>query len=190
MGKPFFYAMDIFEEKKKLRKKVKELKQTYSLEEKKIMSQAIWKQVENNHHFLKANTIMAYWSMDDEVFTHDFIQQWANEKQIILPVVRGDELELKEFTGINELVAGESFGIPEPQGKPFEQVENIEFIIVPGIAFDKQGNRMGRGKAYYDKLLHHSKSYKIGVCFHFQLFSEVPFDELDVKMDEIIFNKM
>lgn len=59
-------------------------------------------------------------------------------------------------------------------------------IIVPGVAFDNNNNRLGRGKAYYDKLLKESKSYKVGVCFDFQLIEEVPVDEYDIKMDLII----
>jgi len=178
--------MDIYFEKRELRKKIKLLKQDYSLEQKKEMSLSIWKQLEATDVFREANIIMAYWSMDDEVFTHDFIQKWYAEKKIILPVVRGTELELKEFKGIREMVAGEKYGIPEPIGPTFQQPESIALIVVPGVAFDNNGNRMGRGKAYYDKLLRSSRAYKVGVCFPFQLRAHIPFDELDVRMDKII----
>ncbi len=70
----------------------------------------------------------------------------------------------------------------------FEEVDKIDLIIVPGIAFDKSLNRLGRGKAYYDKLLKDSKAIKIGVCFDFQLLESVPVDKYDVKMDLIITN--
>ncbi len=180
--------MTINKEKQILRKKVKALKHDYSLAQKKEISKEICNKIETNPAFQKAKTIMAYWSMEDEVHTHDFIQKWAKEKQIILPVVNGDKLELKEFEGLNELVAGDRFGIPEPDGQLFQNPENMELIIIPGIAFDKNGNRMGRGKAYYDKLLRNSEAYKLGVCFSFQVFDNIPFDELDVQMDEVLFN--
>ncbi|NOR87151.1 MAG: 5-formyltetrahydrofolate cyclo-ligase [Bacteroidales bacterium] len=180
--------MSINEEKWELRKKVKALKQEYTFDQKKTLSKEVFFKIEVNPVFQKANTIMAYWSMKDEVHTHDFIQKWANAKKIILPVVYGDQLELKEFKGVNELVAGDRFGIPEPDGQIFRSPKEIELIIVPGVAFDKNGNRMGRGKAYYDKLLRTSKAYKLGVCFSFQVFESVPFDELDVQMDEVLFN--
>ena len=178
--------MDIFQQKKALRKKVKELKNLYTLDQKKELSLSILEKIEESAAFKSSNIIMAYWSMDDEVFTHDFVIKWAEQKRIILPVVNGDELELKEFKGVDKLIAGENFGIPEPNGSIFESPEQIQMILVPGVAFDRNYNRMGRGKAYYDKLLRISKAYKLGVCFNFQVFEEVPFDELDVQMNNIV----
>ena len=178
--------MTITQEKQALRKKVKLLKQAYLLAEKKAISQGICQKIEANEAFQQAKTVMMYWSMDDEVFTHDFVQKWAKYKSIILPVVNGDELELKVFSGLENLVSGDRFGIPEPKGELFSKTKNIDLIIVPGIAFDINGNRMGRGKAYYDKLLRASKAYKMGICFPVQIFDTVPYDELDVRMDLVI----
>ena len=129
---------------------------------------------------------MAYWSMDDEVFTHDFLQKYLGKKKIILPVVNGDMLDLKEFVGLSSMEAGESYGISEPTGDIFTEINQIDLIIVPGVAFDVQLNRLGRGKAYYDKLLKESNAYKIGICFDFQLMESVPVDEHDIKMDLLI----
>ncbi len=181
--------MAINKEKLALRKRVKYLKEQFSLDQKKKFSEKVCKKIEANPIFQNAKTIMAYWSMKDEVHTHDFIQKWAKEKQIILPVVNGDKLELKEFKEANELVAGDRFGIPEPGGQVFQSPEDMELIIVPGVAFDKEGNRMGRGKAYYDKLLRSSKAYKLGICFSFQVFENIPYDELDVRMDDVLFDE-
>ena len=59
--------------------------------------------------------------------------------------------------------------------------------MVPGMAFDRNNNRMGRGKGYYDRFLATiPQAYKIGVCFKFQLVDEIPTDALDIRMDEII----
>ena len=178
----------INEEKKALRRQIKEIKKKYSLKEKKEKSKFIFDQVEKLDAFQKSEIIMAYWSMDDEVFTHDFIQKYLNIKKIILPVVNGDRLDLKEFLGLSNLKTGKSFGIGEPEGELFKQADKIDLIIVPGVAFDKSLNRIGRGKAYYDKLLKESKALKIGVCFDFQLIEKVPTDEFDIKMDLIITN--
>ena len=178
--------MDIYQQKKMLRKKVKMLKQQYPLQEKKHLSKAIFEKLESLDIFQNSSIIMAYWSMDDEVHTHEFIQKWMGKKRIILPVVTGDELELKEFTGVEQMKSGEQFGIPEPTGSLFTSEEQIELILVPGVAFDKNNNRMGRGKAYYDRLLRNTAASKIGLAFHFQIYEEVPFDELDVKMDMVI----
>jgi 5-formyltetrahydrofolate cyclo-ligase len=173
--------------KKTIRDEIKKLKSQITVEEKIRKSAIIFELLENDQTFLKAETIMAYWSMTDEVQTHNFILKWAGLKRIILPSVDGENLQLKEFKGIENLTKGSLFGIPEPYGLIFEYPELIELVIVPGIAFDVQNNRMGRGKAYYDKLLVNLKAYKIGVCFDFQLFEQIPTDEFDIKMDRIIF---
>lgn len=181
--------MDIYQQKKILRKKIREIKKQYSLEQKRLLSLEIWSQLEETIEFQKADYIMAYWSMDDEVYTHRFIRKWADKKQIILPVIKGDELELKLFRGLEELVEGEQYGILEPDGAVFREIEKIELVLVPGMAFDNHNNRMGRGKAYYDQLLVKLNAIKIGICFDFQLLEEVPHNDLDVKMDRILTNK-
>ncbi|MBU8891351.1 MAG: 5-formyltetrahydrofolate cyclo-ligase [Bacteroidales bacterium] len=174
------------EQKKKIREQIRNKKNRFFLEEKKRKSASVMGQVEKLDAFLKSKIVMAYWSMDDEVFTHDFILKYCGEKQIILPVVKGDNLVLKKFTGLSNMEPGESFGIGEPVGEHFENIDQIDMIIIPGIAFDKNLNRLGRGKAYYDKLLKKTKALKVGVCFDFQLLSSVPINEHDVKMDLII----
>lgn len=181
--------MDIYQQKKVLRKEIREIKNTYTLEQKKAISKDILSRVESLPEFLEAGCIMAYWSMDDEVYTHDLIEKWSRIKQIILPVVKGDQLQLKLFRGEKALKAGEKFGIPEPTGELFTDYDEIELVIVPGVAFDRQNNRMGRGKAYYDQLLKELKAFKLGICFQFQLLEKIPHDDLDIKMDLVITNK-
>jgi len=179
--------MNISEQKKAIRQKIKALKAQLSLSEKLEKSQKIVAQLEADEDFQKARIFMIYWAMDDEVQTQQFIRRWAAQKQIILPSVVGENLVLKTFRGTENLISGELFGIPEPEGETFEQISDIELIIVPGVAFDRQNNRLGRGKAYYDKLLRDLRCTKIGVCFDFQLLEKVPTDEFDVKMDNVIF---
>ena len=174
--------------KNDLRKRVKELKKKYSKAQKMEKSELIFSQVESHPCFLNASVILIYWAMDDEVQTQDFILKWTDKKQFILPSVKGDELELKKFEGLNSLKEGESFGILEPMGENLDDLSSIDLIIVPGVAFDKENNRMGRGKGYYDKLLKDTTAYKLGVCFDFQYFDSVPTDELDVAMDCVLFS--
>lgn len=181
--------MMIDEEKKAIRRQIREKKKDYSLEEKKRKSELIFNQIEKLDAFKKAEIIMVYWSLNDEVFTQRFIQKYQNKKKIILPVVEGDILILKEFTGLSNMKISKSFGIGEPEGILFDQSDKIDVIIVPGLAFDKSLNRLGRGKAYYDKLLKKSQALKIGVCFDFQELESVPVDEYDVKMDLVITDK-
>lgn len=136
--------------------------------------------------FAVAKTVMLYWAMADEVQTSEFVIKWAGSKRVILPCVNGNDLDLRVFRGLEDLIAGENFGIPEPSGELFTAYEEIDLILVPGVAFDVDNNRMGRGKAYYDKLLSSLKAFKLGVCFDFQLLESVPTDEHDIKMDRII----
>ena len=136
--------------------------------------------------FRAANTLLLYYSLDDEVDTHEFIRKWSKSKQILLPVVVGDNLELRIYTGPENLTTG-SYGIEEPTGELFTDYAAIDFIAVPGVAFDRNGNRLGRGKGYYDRLLPRIPSaYKAGICFPFQVIEEVPAEPFDIRMDEVI----
>lgn len=178
--------MNIDDEKREIRKAIRALKRKVSLEDKKERSKKILEDLENNEFFHNSNTVMLYWSMEDEVHTHDFVLKWATKKKIILPCVKGDLLELRVFKGLENLIEGDGFGILEPSGDLYTDIENIDLIVVPGVAFDKRNNRMGRGRAYYDKLLTTTTSTKVGICFDFQLLDEVPVNEYDVRMDTII----
>lgn len=173
------------EEKNALRKKVRLLKKEVPFEEKKRRSQIIWSKVEKLPAFRQSEMVMAYWSMKDEVYTHDFVKRWAEHKSVVLPVVKGNVLELRVFEGMHSMIEGERYGILEPSGALVESPALPDFIIVPGVAFDRQNNRLGRGKAYYDKLLKEVQAFKAGVCFGFQLFDHIPADRHDVAMDGV-----
>lgn len=181
--------MDIIKiEKNKIRQLVSERKKNIPLEEKRRLSGLIFSLVEKDSLFLSSRIIMVYWSMDDEVSTHDFIRKWSKTKEIILPSVDGNTLRLKLYRGEKQLVDGQKYNIREPSGQDYKFPEKIELIIVPGIAFDEVNNRLGRGKAYYDKLLKTLHAKKYGVCFSFQMFDSIPVDLLDVKMDKVFTN--
>jgi len=176
----------INQQKKEIRKYIKQLKKEYTLEEKKAKSKIIFEQVEQWDEFQKSDTLMAYWSMDDEVYTHDFVLKWFQTKTIILPSVKGDELELRVFKGMDDMTEGAAFGIKEPKELYKKELDQIDLVIVPGVAFDKKNNRLGRGKAYYDKLLSKTSALKVGVCFDFQMLDSVPVDQYDINMDWVI----
>lgn len=136
--------------------------------------------------FRAASTVLLYHSLPDEVYTHDFIARWSGRKQVLLPVVTGDDLVLRKYTAPEDLAQG-AYGIEEPTGELFTDYEAIDFIAVPGIAFDRKGNRLGRGKGYYDRLLPRIPSaFKAGICFPFQMVEEVPSEPFDIRMDEVI----
>lgn len=172
--------------KQELRKEIRLLKKQYSTGEKRAMSEVIMGWLERDPHFVTARTVLCYWSMDDEVCTHDFIIRWSEEKRFLLPCVKGEELELKPFCGVEQMCPGEEFDIPEPQGECFTDYGQLDLLIVPGMAYDSLGNRLGRGKGFYDRFLRNCKAYKIGICFPFQYVEHVPVDAFDIPVDQVI----
>lgn len=173
------------EQKKQLRKEIREEKKRHSAEELMAYSSTLLKQIENHPHFIASHTILMYHSLGDEVQTHAFVEKWHKEKKILLPVVSGDILKLRHYTGKACLETGR-FDIEEPTGEDYQAYNEIELGIIPGVSFDQQGNRIGRGKGYYDKLLPLlSHSYNIGICYHFQARDKVPQEPFDKKMDEV-----
>jgi 5-formyltetrahydrofolate cyclo-ligase len=93
-------------------------------------------------------------------------------------------LKIGIFTGLECLGDTNHLGINEP--KALEFMPSIDLAIIPGLAFDKENNRLGRGKGYYDKFLKTTSAFKLGICFSEQLLDSIPHDELDVKMDKVI----
>ena len=133
-------------------------------------------------------TIMAYWPLPDEVDLHPLLNKLVAEGHtVLLPkVIDNETMELRRYTSYVDLAEG-AFHILEPIGEQFTDYEKIDVALVPGMAFDAAGQRLGRGKGYYDRFLAaHPHLYKIGVCFPFQRVPEVPVDEHDVSMDEVI----
>ena len=181
---------EIYGKKRSLRKEIKKLKKGITEEQRQVKSAGVMRKLEETAEFNKARSIFIYWAMDDEVDTRNFIAKWHKEKVFILPTINGNELILKKFTGEEFLESGDFYAIPEPKGEPFEAVKEIDLAIIPGVAFDKQNNRMGRGKAYYDKILKQMKSntFLIGICYDFQLVDKVPVELHDITMDKVIYS--
>ena len=173
-------------DKKELRRYIAQQKRNYSVAQKTEWSSSLFQKLEGHPLFLQAHTLLLYHSLPDEVQTHEFIKRWHPYKRIVLPLVKGEELEFRYYEGENSLQAG-AFGIEEPTGSLVENLHEIELSIIPGVAFDRSGNRLGRGKGYYDRLLPRIPSaYKAGICFPFQLVEEVPAESFDIRMDIII----
>jgi len=144
----------------------------------------IFRIIEEMPVFIRSSKVMLYWSIKKEVYTHTVVRKWASSKTILLPAVADNNIVPKRFTGEEHLVSTLPFNIMEPQGEPFR--EEIDLVIVPGIAFDKQGHRIGRGKGFYDRFLKTTSAHTIGVCFFFQLFENLPVMPYDVPVKEVI----
>ncbi len=174
-------------DKSEVRRIMRERKRAVPPEEKLRRSELIMQRVEQSDAFRQASVVLLYWSMADEVQTHRFVERWYRQKTLLLPCVDGDDLRLRQYTGPDCLVAGEQFGIGEPTGEEWTDLEAVELIVVPGVAFDGRGHRMGRGRGFYDRLLKSTpRAVKIGVGYDFQMLDAVPVEPHDVNMDLVI----
>ena len=132
----------------------------------------------------KYNKIGIYLSLEDEVKTDDIISELIkNNKDVYAPKIKNNDLVFYKIDSLDDVNINK-FHIREP----IESVvgEDIEVMIVPGVAFDRRLNRLGFGKGYYDRYLSNFIGIKIGIGFAKQLFDEIPIDNNDIKMDLII----
>lgn len=175
-------------DKKALRQEIRLRKRQFDGEQLRQLSLAVMQRLLAHPRVVQANTVMFYHSLPDEVYTHEAVDQLVKMgKRVLLPVVIDEQhLEIRQYQGPQDLKLG-AMDILEPAGKPFTAYQEIETILVPGMSFDPHGNRLGRGKGYYDRFLAQvPQAYKIGVCFDFQRVDEVPTDDNDIKMNEVV----
>lgn len=152
--------------------------------ERKTAAQKVFDLVEKTAAFMLAENILMYHSLIDELSTHDFIDRWSARKHFFLPRVNGVNLDILPYDK-SRLHLG-SFNIEEPDGDDTVDLSEIELVIVPGVAYDRRGNRVGRGKGFYDRLLADTKAVTIGVAYECQLYDEIEIDEFDVPVQYVI----
>ena len=174
-------------EKSEIRRKIKNLRMMLSEMEKASAAEEVFAQLEKTAAFMMADNILMYHSLPDELQTIKFLQKWHDRKRFFLPRVNGVNLDILPYEE-TRLELG-SFHIEEPTGDDVVDVDDIELMVIPAVAFDRKGNRLGRGKGFYDRLLSTSKATKIGVGYEFQLFDDLPSEPHDVAMDMVITKK-
>jgi len=175
--------------KNELRQTIRELKKQYTSQQMRVFSESILSHLEENVHFKRAQTVLIYSALPDEVQTSSFLQKWYTEKLLLLPKVKGEQLTLHPYEGQESLQIG-TFGILEPRTTIFQDFERLDLAIIPGMAFDMTGNRLGRGRGFYDRLLIKLRPYNtyiIGVAFPFQILKEIPTNQTDIRMDCVLF---
>ncbi len=136
-----------------------------------------------SREFRAAKTIGAYSAFGSEVRT-DLIIEAAKKsgKKVALPTVEGNKLAFYEMSSGKYLVRGR-FGIMEPL--PYGRTTNMDLVIVPGIAFDKLGHRVGYGKGYYDRFLWNRSIFSIGLAYSFQIVEKISHSKNDQKMKAV-----
>lgn len=176
--------------KQELRNSIRNMKRQFSKQQLGELSLLSISKLRKNQHLQSAHKLLLYYSLPDEVNTHAFIDELVDMgKEVYLPeVINESEMLIRKYTGKHDLKEG-CFHIMEPIGEilPIERYQEIEVGIIPGMAFDKKGNRLGRGKGYYDRTLTQMPHiYKIGICFDFQKVEDIPTEKTDIKMDAIV----
>lgn len=176
--------------KNEIRKKVLEGRDSMLPPQRSAKSREIEERLFSLREFKSARTIMFFASFRSEVETAPMIRRaLASGKRIILPRVKGKELELLEVKNFDSDVSPGAWGIPEPQGSALVKPDELDVIIVPGAAFDVRGNRLGYGAGFYDKLLSEFTRLTIAVAFEEQIVSKVPAEPYDVPVKKIVTEK-
>ncbi|MDE6715732.1 MAG: 5-formyltetrahydrofolate cyclo-ligase, partial [Muribaculaceae bacterium] len=174
--------------KSRLRVEMKEVKRSLTPEYKAMASARIFDVVGQMPEFAEASKVMIYHSLPDEVITHEIIDEWARSKTIYLPIVQGDDIVVAKYSDSCKMKIGD-FGILEPSNEliiPKEELSDIDMCIIPAVALSRKGERLGRGKGYYDRFLSGMSLTKIGVCYKEQLVDEIPTEPTDILMNFVV----
>lgn len=162
--------------------------------DKESVSRVIVDRFMNLPEYAQAQTVMFYVDVRDEVRTrHALPDALLAEKRIVIPYCVDGELELFHLESMDELELG-MYKILEPKqelrsvAEKRLQPEDLDLIMVPGVAFDREGGRTGHGKGYYDKLLEHARPETplVALAFECQLFPRIPCESHDIYMDKVV----
>lgn len=158
----------------------------HAAQEKKLKDEQISSRIENLAVFKKARQVLFYLPIHGEVNLQELFNRYKSQKKFILPRVNKEALDLMYVKDWSDTELG-SFKLTEPK-KHLEKAlpKDIDLILVPGVVFGLDGNRIGYGKGFYDRLLKKTTCQKIGVAYEFQIVENIPGEEHDVQMDMIV----
>jgi len=175
--------------KAELRKKMLAQRNAIDDGERKRNSGAIMERLFSEPHFQVAKCVAFYMPIGSEVDTKGMVEEAVKQgKEVLLPLVADDHhIELYRFMSFYELKPGR-FKIPEPTSN-VPPTRLPEVVVLPGVAFGLCMHRLGYGRGYYDRLLAKLPSYRIGICYDFQVVEKLPKHEDDQRVDKIITEK-
>jgi 5-formyltetrahydrofolate cyclo-ligase len=178
--------------KAQIRSKILLRLKTQKEEDRSRKSKLITGKLLRNKVFKKAKIVMFYIAFGGEVNTEEMIREAKKiGKLICVPVCRKDKeiMQPAILEDHSKLKKG-PYGVLEPVSKALVKPEDLDLIIVPGLAFDKKGNRLGRGKGCYDRFLStlSDKTPSIGLAFDFQILPLIPTTNYDVNVKQVIFS--
>lgn len=180
-------------EKQRLRKSFRLIRDGIGDDVRAAANQAIYEQISGMESYRQARTILLYASFGSEVDTRHLIADCLSRNvRTVLPRVDKKEGKLVLYRILNgsELRPGQ-FGIPEPVEDDGSLVEpaDIDFALIPGVAFDRTGTRIGFGKGFYDRLLAGCPAVTAGLCFSVQLSENIPCEPHDRRVQLIVTEK-
>lgn len=183
--------------KTEVRNYMKELKRNLSSSQIQEYSKAISECLINDTAFIQCTHLFCYVAFNQEVLTNDIINLALSRNiKVAVPKIIDNEMKFFDIDSLDGLQRN-SYGILEPQiinSLNMEVMPNMKqsnLVIVPGLAFDKNKNRIGYGKGYYDSFFHkyqHIPMKKIALAYEFQVMKQLPAEEFDIKVDKIITN--
>lgn len=181
------------ETKSELRKKILSLRNNMSLEDVEHKSSLIIDKLTTLKKYNDSNTVFVYMNFKNEVITINLIKRMLSEnKRVVIPYTdtKNTVIIPSELRSLDDDLVLSSFGYYEPVLQRLKLVEpkEIDLIITPGVAFDRNLNRVGFGKGYYDRILCNKREDAaiVALAYELQVLDEVPSEEHDVKMDMII----
>ncbi len=186
--------MDIQETKHKLRKSIKEKLKALDQGQKSRESRQVLYRLSQLEQWKRAEVVLAFLSMRDELDNAGILRQVLEAgKKLAVPKVVGDDLVFYQVTDLEKDLSTGAFGIMEPVSGLLELdmkslSDGYSVILVPGLAFDRENYRLGRGKGFYDRFFASAGDslYKIGIGYSFQLVDRVPREPHDHKLDAVI----
>jgi 5-formyltetrahydrofolate cyclo-ligase len=186
----------LFQQKATIRKEILEKRESRDTATSTAQSHSIVSTLLDCKEFQAADKILIYLSKDGEVGTDSLLSRaFELGKRVCVPVVdqESKELRISELPGPETGFRLGAFGVREPEEEDLNLVppDEIDLVVVPGLAFDRRGGRIGYGKGYYDGLLKRLGSHvpRIALAFDFQILDSVPQDENDIKVNAIITEK-
>jgi len=172
--------------KDQLREQMRQQLATLSPQQVRSHSAGVWERLSQVEEFKVAKCISAYVSKGNEIETHGLIRQLlAMRRHVCVPASDGPRYLLAELRDFDsELVEGK-YGILEPRSV-IPPAVTPEAWVIPGLAFDLRGNRLGRGMGFFDALLREARGVKIALAHDFQILNEVPAESHDAGVDFIV----
>ena len=174
-------------DKKTLRKIIREQKQAMTQEQIETASEKLAKMFLETELYHQAKTLYGYLPYNQEVRTVPILEQaLADGKKVAVPKVYGDEMKFIYLTDLTQVACGYA-GIPEPIADVPEGNDPTALVLMPGMAFDREGHRIGYGGGFYDKFLAEEPQHPtIALCYEFQMVEDLPTEEFDIPVDCVL----